>query len=108
MLEYLKAQPSPCTLEQGVMQSLLTWAIGSLAHEQDSKVDSLESGKVSDAEKHQAIPDHKSLLGHLFEVLADKTVECAVLDRQQIGTSKYRVLKPTELARWLPSNLVRL
>jgi proteasome alpha subunit len=103
MQEYLKAQkPSPCTLEQGVLLALRTWAIGSLAHQQDSVEAPADGGQEAGRETISSIPDQTALLAHLREVLVDKTLECAVLERQQVGSSKYRALKPTELSRLLP------
>jgi proteasome alpha subunit len=51
-----------------------------------------------------SIPDQAALLAHLLVVLADKTLECAVLERQQVGSSKYRALRPAELAQFLPGD----
>lgn len=105
MQEYLKAQkPSPCTLGQGLQLALRTWAIGSLAHQQDSAEASADGGQAAGRETIASIPDQAALLAHLREVLADKTLECAVLERQQVGSSKYRALKPAELARLLPGD----
>ena len=106
MQEYVKAQrPTSCSLEQGVLLALRTWAIGSLAHQQDSVEAAAEGGAESGAELAASIPDQAALLGHLREALADRTLECAVLERQQAGSSKYRALKPAELSRLLPGDM---
>lgn len=106
MQEYLKAQrPSPCPLEQGLLLALRTWAIGSLAHRQESAEALTDAGQESRGEQSVPIPDQATLLAHLRDVLADKTLECAVLERQQAGSSKYRALKPAELARLLPADV---
>lgn len=105
MLEYLKAQmPAPCPLDQGMSVALRTWAIGSLAHRQESAEETGESGQTGGSQKATTVPDQPALLAHLREVLADKILECAVLDRQQPGSSKYRLLKPDEVARLLPND----
>lgn len=106
MQEYLKAQlQSPCPLDQGLSLALRAWAIGSLAHQQESAEASAEAGQERSVEQSGPIPDHAALVAHLREVLADKTLECAVLERQQAGSSKYRALKPAELSRLLPKDL---
>lgn len=105
MLEYLTAHmPGSCSLEQGLVLALRTWAVGSLAHRQESAEAAEESGSSSESQKAAAIPDQAALFAHLREVLVDKTLECAVLDRQQPGSSKYRALKPAELTRLLPKD----
>lgn len=105
MQEYLKAQKPPlCPLDQALLLALRTWAIGSLAHQQESSEASADAGQENSGEKRALIPDQAALLVHLREVLADKMLECAVLDRPQVGSSKYRALKPAELARLLPKD----
>jgi proteasome alpha subunit len=49
--------------------------------------------------------DVASLSTHLRDSVAEKTIECAVLDRNQPGTSKYRALNQDELGRLLPTDL---
>jgi proteasome alpha subunit len=49
--------------------------------------------------------DAPSLYAHLRETVAEKTIECAVLDRSQAGSSKYRALAPGELGRLLPKDV---
>lgn len=106
MQEYVKAHtPSPFPLSQGLALSLRAWAVGSLAHQQESAETEADAGLESNGEKDVLIPDHAALLAHLRKVLAEKTLECAVLDRQQAGSSKYRALKPAELTQLLPQDL---
>ncbi|MCC6139380.1 MAG: proteasome subunit alpha [Nitrospira sp.] len=109
MQDYLKAQAvSPCSLEQGLLLALCAWAVGSLAHQQDSVEASADSGPERNRDAAAPIPDQAALLAHLREVLVDRTLECAVLERQQAGSSKYRALKPAELARLLPADFQAL
>ncbi len=109
MQEYLKAQAvSPCPLEQGLLLALRAWAIGSLAHQQDSAEASADGGAEDRRETAASISDQAALLAHLREVLVERTLECAVLERQQAGSSKYRALKPAELARVLPADFQAL
>lgn len=108
MLDYLKGHATTARgLDQAAILALRTWAIGSLAHEQetDGEKTEQERGGGSDSTSKAAPPDHAVLTAHLREVLSNKTLECAVMDRQQPGTSKYRALKATELARLLPKDL---
>ena len=64
-----------------------------------------DGGQEAGRAEVASAPDQAALHAHLREVLADKTLECAVLDRQQAGSSKYRALKPAELSRLLPGDL---
>jgi len=52
-----------------------------------------------------SLVDSKSLHAHLRQTVAEKTIECAVLDRMQSGSSKYRVLAPDEMGGLLPKDL---
>jgi hypothetical protein len=49
--------------------------------------------------------DTASLYAHVRATVAEKTLECAVLDRAQPGSSKYRALMPEELGRLLPKDV---
>jgi hypothetical protein len=42
---------------------------------------------------------------YLREAIAEKTIECAVLNRTQPGSAKYRALAPDELGRLLPKDV---
>jgi hypothetical protein len=108
MLVYLKEQqPTTLSLEQALDLALRVWAIGSLAQQQDEADQQAEakppvSGAGSSA---AAIPSSDALIAHVRDLAGDRTIECAVLDRQAPGTSKYRSLKPADLARLLPAAL---
>jgi proteasome alpha subunit len=79
------------SFDQAVELALKTWALGSLAQ--------TEAGEEAKPERH---PEH--LAAHLRTALADKSIECAVLEREAPGPSKYRPVKPTELDRLLSSS----
>ena len=49
--------------------------------------------------------DVASLSAYFRETVAEKTIECAVLDRTQPGSTKYRALAPDELGRLLPKDV---
>ena len=50
-------------------------------------------------------PDPAALYAHVRETVAEKTIECAVLDRTLPGSSKYRALTSDVLVRLLPREL---
>ncbi|MGH7488341.1 MAG: hypothetical protein ACREMY_22505, partial [bacterium] len=52
-----------------------------------------------------AIPSRDILIAHVRGLTGERTIECAVLDRQAPGTSKYRSLKPVDLSHLLPKTL---
>ncbi|HEX4969021.1 MAG TPA: hypothetical protein VFV44_10910 [Nitrospiraceae bacterium] len=108
MLAYLKEQQSTTlSLEQALDLALRAWAIGSLAQQQDEADQQPEatppaSGAGSSA---AAVPSSAALIAHVRGLAGDRTIECAVLERQAPGTSKYRALKPADLSRLLPMAL---
>ncbi|MEK7237563.1 MAG: hypothetical protein AAB242_13115, partial [Nitrospirota bacterium] len=105
MMSYLKEQmPATLSLEQALDLALRTWAIGSLAHQQEETDQQAEpkpptSGAASSA---VAIPNSDTLIAHVQGIAGERTIECAVLERQAPGTSKYRSFKPADLSRLLP------
>lgn len=108
MLAYLKEQQSATlSLEQALDLALRAWAIGSLAQQQDEADQQAEakpqaSGTGSSAD---AIPSSDALIAHVRGLAGDRTIECAVIERQAPGSSKYRALKPADLSRLLPTAL---
>ena len=106
MVDYAREQAAPNRgLEQAVTLALRTWAVGSLAHQQEIESDKSEDERAARSHivsKTPAASDQSAVSAHLRGILSDKTVECAVLDRQQPGSSKYRALKATELTQLLP------
>jgi proteasome alpha subunit len=108
MLAYLKEQrPATLSLEQALELALRAWAIGSLAQQQDEADQQAQamppaSGVSSSAD---AIPSSDALIAHVRGLAGDRTIECAVLERQAPGASKYRAFKPADLSRLLPPAL---
>ncbi|MBM4125794.1 MAG: hypothetical protein FJ247_00375 [Nitrospira sp.] len=88
------------SLEQAFDLALRTWALGDrLQHktvEEPSRGSS--SGQPEDTE---AVP----LSAYLLDRVAEKTVECALLERNLSGSSKYRALASNEISRLLPKDL---
>ena len=80
--------------------ALRAWAIGSLAQrrEKEETEDRKESSRPSSV-------DAAAIESHLRETLADKIIECAILERTAPGSSKYRPIKSDELKRLLPTFL---
>lgn len=99
MAAYLRPHLSAgLTLPQAVALALKAWALGDLAQRRAA-----EDGGESKESAPSTAED--SLWAHLRESLQDKTIECAVLDRHQTGSSKYRAVRGTELERLLPPDL---
>jgi proteasome alpha subunit len=108
MLTYLKEQqPATVSLGQALDLALRAWAVGSLAQLQD-EVDQQAETEPPTAKAGPStavIPSSDTLLAHVRGIAGERTIECAVLDRQAPGTSKYRSLKPEDLSRLLPKAL---
>ena len=108
MMSYLKEQiPTTLSLEQALDLALRAWAIGSLAHQQEET--DLQAETEPPASKASsstaAIPSADALMAHVRGIAAGRTIECAILERQAPGTSKYRSLKQADLSRLLPKAL---
>ena len=84
--------------------ALRAWALGDRAQRQANE-DKERGDETQPSAAKPASTDAASLSAHLREQVAGKTVECAVLDRNQSGTSKYRTLSADELGRLLPNDL---
>jgi proteasome alpha subunit len=108
MLIYLKEQqPAMLSLEQALDLALRAWAVGSLAQQQDEADQQAEAkSPASRADSSAAaIPSRDDLIAHVRGLAGERTIECAVLDRQAPGSSKYRPLKQEDLSRLLPAAL---
>lgn len=108
MLSYLKNQMrGPLSLEQALELALRVWAIGSLAHQQEEADQQAETKPPARGagESAAAAPGSDALFAHVRSLAGERTIECAVLDRQSPGSSKYRSLRPTDLSRLLPAAL---
>jgi proteasome alpha subunit len=105
MVAYLRRPSSASTsLEEAVAVALRAWSLGDRAQQQTAE-DSTSGGDRHTAGPKQEPPDDAALYAHLRESVAEKTVECAVLDRNQSGSSKYRTLAAEELGRLLPKDI---
>ena len=94
--------PSVATLQAVLEVAVRAWALGALSqsHEtEDSESSETETKKIE-------APDHsfseEQILEHLQTGLKDKTLECAVLERQAPGSSKYRTMNQQEIFSLLP------
>ncbi|MGH7255124.1 MAG: hypothetical protein ACREI3_05040 [Nitrospirales bacterium] len=113
MTSYLKqATPTPPgTLQQVAEVAARTWAVGSLrqaadqAETDEAPPEHESSTRNQPKASGQPVTDEARLLDHLRDTLQDKYFECAVLERQAPGSSKYRRLTADELARLLPASL---
>ncbi|MBX3236652.1 MAG: hypothetical protein KF814_10895 [Nitrospiraceae bacterium] len=101
---YLDAQTGSGrgTLAQTVEAALCAWSVGSLA--QMETADSGAEAPASDATAAD-LPGRDRLLSHLRRTVAEKSVECVVLERSGRGSSRYRALGADELGAMLPAVL---
>ena len=102
MMEYLRQQ-SIVSLKDAVDVAIRTWAVGDRAQRP-----ALENGEDHDEAKtgpDQQVTDVETLYAHLRRCIVEKTIECALLDRQVQGPSKYRALDADELRTVLPTDL---
>jgi proteasome alpha subunit len=106
MTAYLRQEAgSALPLEQAMGVALRTWALGDRA-QQHARDESNRSDDPSRPSGPAALPtDAVSLLAHLRSTVGEKMIECALLERNYPGTSKYRTLKVDELGRLLPKDL---
>lgn len=96
-------QPESASLGQAVEAAARTWSAGSLAQQSDQQEPSEERG--GGAGTPRGVPDDAALAAHLAKSLQGRTMECAVLDRQLGGPSKYRSIPARELRQLLPESL---
>lgn len=82
------------------LAALRAWAMGSLAQHatEADEEDSQDSAKAP-----AAVPDTTTIDSHLRVLLAERTIECATLERNAPGSSKYRSLRAEEVAALLPN-----
>ena len=105
MTAYLRREiPVGAPLGQALAASLRTWALGDRAHQQAREEHDRPDEKQRGADTPGPV-DAAMLSAYLRETLPEKTIECAVLDRAQPGSSKYRALTPDALGRLLPTEL---
>ncbi|HWF60952.1 MAG TPA: hypothetical protein VN666_11675 [Nitrospira sp.] len=102
MIGYLRQQ-SIVSLKDAVDVAIRTWAVGDRAQQL-----ALEEGEDHDEARtgpDQQVIDAEILYAHLRRRIAEKTIECALLDRHVQGPSKYRALEADELRTMLPTDL---
>jgi proteasome alpha subunit len=102
MMNSLRAHPASGSLDQAVGAGLRAWALGDRLQRRAAEADP-DGAPGSPADLSPA--DVNGLYAHLRETVVEKTIECAVLDRTQPGSSKYRALAPDELGRLLPKDV---
>jgi hypothetical protein len=102
MMKLLRAEPAGRSLEQAVGAALQAWALGDRLQGQALEADT-DRGRESQTDS--ASTDVANLSMYLREAIAEKTIECAVLNRTQPGSAKYRALAPDELGRLLPKDV---
>lgn len=102
MIEYLRQQ-SIVSLQDAVDVAIRTWAVGDRA--QRPALEDGEGHGEAKAGSDQQATDVEPLYAHLRRCIAEKTIECALLDRYMQGLSKYRTLEADELGAVLPTDL---
>src|SRR5512147_768866 len=103
MVAYLKQQAAaPPSLEQACGIALRAWALGDRSQRKTGEDTSEPSQETT---QNPAATDAASLYAHLRGSVAEKTVECALLDRSRSGSSKYRAVTSDELGRLLPKDV---
>jgi proteasome alpha subunit len=100
MRALLRQESARLPLGQAVAAALRAWAIGDRLQRQAAEAD---SGGAPPA--GQSSTEAAGLYAHVRETVAEKSIECVVLDRAQPGLSKYRALTPDELGRLLPKDI---
>ncbi len=105
MTAYIRQETSSIlSLGQAVATALRAWSLGDRAQ----RLASVESERGDDKETTGATSaptDAAALSAYLRENVVEKTIECAVLDRNQPRSPKYRALTSDELGRLLSGDL---
>jgi proteasome alpha subunit len=101
MINSLRAESEGLALQQAMAAALRAWALGDRLQRRAAEADSDRTDSVVDS----SLGDVSDLSAHLRATVAEKTIECAVLDRTHAGSSKYRALAPDELGRLLPKDV---
>jgi proteasome alpha subunit len=102
MLGYVGSQ-SIMSLKDAMGVAIRTWAVGDRA-QRLALEDGARDGEANDGPDQQ-VTDAETLYAHLRRRIAEKTIECALLDRRMQGPSKYRTLEADELRTMLPEDL---
>ncbi|MBH0202493.1 MAG: hypothetical protein HP496_09440 [Nitrospira sp.] len=102
MVTYLRQEPT-VSLEQAIGAAIRAWAVGDRA--QCQVLEEAEAPREGRADPRQQPTNDEALYAHMRQRVAEKTIECAVLDRSLQGSSKYRALDDGELSRLLPTGM---
>jgi len=104
MRTYLKSQVTPVASPfQAVLEvAVRAWALGALSQSQDNENAEASSSEKPDNDQSSDSFSEEQILEHLKTVLTEKTLECAVLERNIPGSSKYRTVGQQELHSLLP------
>ena len=105
MLEHLKGhKPSSDASLPSILEiAAQTWAIGILHQRQSVKQEEEESKDNESATSLKTTYSKETIETCLRETLAEKTMECGILERAALGTSKYRTLSAEETRAIYPS-----
>ncbi len=98
MLEYLKThRPSPeSNLPSMIETAARSWAMGTLHQRREENSEPEEKEREESTAAENGSVSEEMILDCLRETLAEKTLECAILERNAPGSSKFRTLSPEE------------
>jgi len=106
MTAYLRLEAAQnLSLEQAIGITLRAWAMGDRAQQRAMDESNQPDHTRESSPSAPLTTDAATLLAHLRATVGEKMIECAVLERNYPGTSKYRALKADELGRLLPNDL---
>lgn len=104
MRAYLKEHVTPtmATLQSVLEVAVRAWALGALSQIQDNENSDSSSSENKETQASNDSISEEQILEHLQNGLKDKTLECAVLERQAPGSSKYRTIVQQDIHSLLP------
>ena len=108
MLGFLESQVNGTvgSLRLAIELAVKTWALGSLLHSSSETRDHVqEDDQEIERAAPQPEPDETALFDHIRLTLANKSLEVVLLDRTLPGSSKFRILPPDQVKKFLPSIL---
>jgi proteasome alpha subunit len=108
MSAYLKGSPglASAPLARAFEIALKTWTIGSLAQSSDGSDQEKDDESIKLRTDASPAPiDDAKLVAHLHDAVKERTIECALLERDTPGSSKYRALTASEVAGLVPRML---
>jgi len=104
MVEYYKAHrpSSPSDFQTVAETAARMWATGALLQRQTESSEPDDNEQADSATSKTAEFSEDAIQDCLRETLAEKTLECAILEREAPGSSKYRTLSAEETHACLP------